>query len=53
MRACFRRRVIAFFLGRKLLNERPAKNMVEWTHSGFSVGERGTHAVVYRASYND
>jgi hypothetical protein len=37
MKACFRQRVIAFFLERKLLNERLAKNMVEWTHSGFSV----------------
>ena len=34
MSACFRQRVIAFFLERKLLNERLAKNMVEWTHSG-------------------
>ena len=37
MRACFRQRVIAFFLERKLLNERLANNMVNWTHSGFSV----------------
>ena len=37
MSACFRQRVITFFLERKLLNERLAKNMVEWTHSGFSV----------------
>jgi hypothetical protein len=37
MSACFRQRVIAFFLERKLLNERLAKNMLEWTHSGFSV----------------
>jgi len=37
MSACFRQRVIAFFLQRKLLNERLAKNMVEWVHSGFSV----------------
>jgi hypothetical protein len=34
---CFRQRVIAFFRERKLLNERLAKNMLEWTHSGFSV----------------
>ncbi len=37
MSSCFRQRVIAFFLERKLLNERLAKNMLEWTHSGFSV----------------
>jgi len=37
MSACFRQRVIAFFLQRKLLNERLAKSMVQWTHSGFSV----------------
>ena len=37
MSCCFRQRVIAFFLERKLLNERLAKNMLEWTHSGFSV----------------
>ena len=37
MSACFRQRVIAFFLERKLLNERLANNMVNWTHSGFSV----------------
>ena len=37
MSGCFRQRVIAFFLERKLQNERLAKNMVEWTHSGFSV----------------
>ena len=37
MSGCFRQRVIAFFLERKLLNERLAKNMAEWTHSGFSV----------------
>ncbi len=35
--ACFRQRVIAFFLECKLLNERLAKNMVTWAHSGFSV----------------
>ena len=37
MSACFRQRVIAFFLERKFLNERLAKNMVQWAHSGFSV----------------
>ena len=37
MSSCFRRRVIAFFLERKLLDERLAKNMLDWTHSGFSV----------------
>jgi len=36
MSGCFRQRVIAFFLQRKLLNERLAKNMLDWTHSGFS-----------------
>ena len=35
MSRCFRQRVIAFFLERKLLNERLAKNMLDWTHSGF------------------
>jgi hypothetical protein len=34
---CFRQRVMAFFLERKLLNEQLAKNMLGWTHSGFSV----------------
>jgi hypothetical protein len=29
--------VIAFFLERKLLDQRLAKNMLDWTHSGFSV----------------
>jgi hypothetical protein len=37
MSACFRQRVTAFFLERKLLSERLAKNMVNWAHSGFSV----------------
>jgi hypothetical protein len=37
MSAYFRQRVIAFFLERKLLNERLARSMLEWTHSGFSV----------------
>lgn len=36
MSACFRPRVIAFFLQRKLLNERLAKCML-WIRSGFSV----------------
>jgi hypothetical protein len=39
MSGCFRQRVIAFFLERKLLNERLAKNMLDWTHSGFSVDD--------------
>jgi hypothetical protein len=34
MSACFRQRVIVFFLERKLLNERLAHNMVNWTHRG-------------------
>jgi len=37
MSACFRQRVIAFFLERKLLNERLGRSMLEWTHSGSSV----------------
>ncbi len=37
MSACFRQRVVAFFLERKLLNERLGRSMLEWTHSGFSV----------------
>jgi hypothetical protein len=37
MSSCFRQRVIAFFLERKKLHERLAKNMLEWTHSGFSL----------------
>ena len=37
MSSCFRQRVIAFFPERKLLDERRAKNMRGWTHSGFSV----------------
>jgi hypothetical protein len=37
MSSCFRQRVIGFFVRRKLLNERLAKSMVNWTHSGFSV----------------
>jgi len=37
MSSCFRQRVIAFFLERKLLNERLARNMLDWAHSGFSV----------------
>jgi len=35
MSACFRQRVIAFFLERKLLNKRLARSMLDWTHSGF------------------
>jgi hypothetical protein len=37
MSACFRQRVVAFFLERKLLNERLGRSMLEWNHSGFSV----------------
>jgi hypothetical protein len=40
MSSCFRQRVIAFFLERKLLDERHerrAKNMLDGTHSGLSV----------------
>jgi hypothetical protein len=33
----FRSTVIGFFLKRRLINERLAKNMLDWTHSGFSV----------------
>ena len=36
MSACFRRRVIAFLPDRNLVDERPAKNMLQWAHSGFS-----------------
>jgi hypothetical protein len=36
MSARFRHRVITLFLERKPLNERLAKNTVEWAHSGFS-----------------
>jgi hypothetical protein len=32
----FRNSMVAFFLQRKLLNERLAKNMLDWTHSGFN-----------------
>jgi hypothetical protein len=32
----FRLRSIAFFLVRKLLNERLARSMRDWKHSGFS-----------------
>jgi hypothetical protein len=39
MSSCFRQRVIAFFLERKLLDERLAKSMLDWTHSGFSVDD--------------
>ena len=37
MSSCFRQRVIAFFLERKLLDQRRAKHMLDWTHSGFSL----------------
>ncbi len=33
----FRASMVAFFLKRTLLNERLARNMLGWTHSGFSV----------------
>jgi len=33
----FRSTVIGFFLERRLIDERLAKNMLDWTHSGFSV----------------
>jgi len=33
----FRSRMVAFFLRRSFLNERLARNMLGWTHSGFSV----------------
>jgi hypothetical protein len=33
----FRSAVIGFFLERRLINERLAKNMLDWSHSGFSV----------------
>ncbi|MBE3038044.1 MAG: transposase zinc-binding domain-containing protein, partial [Chloroflexi bacterium] len=33
----FRSSMVAFFLKRTLLNERLAKNILGWTHSGFSV----------------
>jgi len=33
----FRSSIVSFFLKRKLINERLAKNMLNWTHSGFSV----------------
>ena len=33
----FRPSMVAFFLKRTLLNERLAKNMLGWTHSGFSI----------------
>ena len=32
----FRSTMIAFFLKRTLINERLGRNMLEWTHSGFS-----------------
>ena len=33
----FRSRMVAFILKRTLLNERLARNMLGWTHNGFSV----------------
>jgi hypothetical protein len=33
----FRSTVIGFFLERRLINERLARNMLDWSHSGFSV----------------
>ena len=39
MSCCFPQRVIAFFLERKLLGQRLAENMLDWTHSGFSVDD--------------
>jgi len=40
MSGCFRQRVIAFFLERKPPNERLARNMLDWTHRGFSATTR-------------
>jgi hypothetical protein len=63
MSACFRQRVIAFFLQRKLLNERLAKSMVQWAplwllcrffrpHSrGFHQGPRSALAVHRAPAY--
>ncbi len=33
----FRRRVISYFVKKKLLNEKFARNLLSWKHSGFSV----------------
>ncbi len=33
----FRRRVISYFVNKKLLNEKFARNLLSWKHSGFSV----------------
>jgi len=33
----FRRRVISYFVNKKLLNEKFTRNMLSWKHSGFSV----------------
>ncbi len=33
----FRRRVIRYFVNKKLLNEKFASNLLSWKHSGFSV----------------
>ncbi|MBN1460563.1 MAG: hypothetical protein JXA57_13600 [Armatimonadetes bacterium] len=37
MSSCLRQSVIDFFLERKLLDQRRAKKMLDWTHSGFRV----------------
>jgi len=37
MSAFFRHRVVEFFRQRQLLNERLARNMLEWTRSGLGV----------------
>jgi len=39
MSCCFRQRVIAFVLERKILNERLARNILDGTHGGFSVDD--------------
>ncbi len=36
----FRRMIISFFLEKKLINERLAKNLSTWRHSGFSVDNK-------------
>jgi len=33
----FRSSIVSFFLKRKLIHERLARNVLNWTHSGFSV----------------
>jgi len=37
MTECFRRRVVKFFLERKLINQDMADNLLTWRHSGFSL----------------